>query len=33
MENHPKKYKLSPQFAKVLGIEEETRLRIVGALW
>jgi chromatin remodeling complex protein RSC6 len=33
VENHPKKYKLSPQLSKILGIEEETRLRIIGALW
>ena len=33
IENHPKKYKLSPKLAKVLGIEEESRLRIIGALW
>jgi chromatin remodeling complex protein RSC6 len=33
LEHNPKKYRLSPTLAKVLGIEEESRLRIVGALW
>ena len=33
LENNPKRYKLSPALAKVLGIEEESRLRIIGALW
>eukprot|EP00347_Sterkiella_histriomuscorum_P018284 403346097 len=33
VENNPKKYRLSPQLTKILGMEEETRLRIIGALW
>ena len=33
VENNPKKYRLSSQLSKVLGIEEDTRLRIIGALW
>ena len=33
--NQPKKYRLSPQLQRVLGtsIQEETRTKIVGALW
>ena len=33
VENHPKKYKVSPLLAKILGIEEESRLKIIGCLW
>lgn len=33
LEHNPKKYKLSAQLSKVLGIEEDSRLRIIGALW
>ena len=34
-DNQPKKYRLSPQLQRVLGtaIQEETRTKIVGALW
>lgn len=31
--HHPKKFRLSPTLAKVLGVAEETRANIVGALW
>mmetsp|Transcript_38516 Transcript_38516/g.28362 ORF Transcript_38516/g.28362 Transcript_38516/m.28362 type:complete len:147 (+) Transcript_38516:252-692(+) len=33
LESNPKKYRLSPELADILGIQEETRLRIIGALW
>jgi len=33
VEHNPKKYRLSPQLQRVLGIEEDSRLRIIGALW
>lgn len=33
MDHQPKKFKLSPQLQKVLGIQEESRTKIVGALW
>ena len=31
--NHPKKYRLSPTLQKILGLQCETRSKIVGALW
>jgi hypothetical protein len=34
LENNPKRYRVSPQLSRVLGgIEEVTRLQVVGALW
>jgi len=33
LQSHPKRFKLSPRLSEVLGIEEETRIRIIGALW
>jgi len=34
LENNPKRYKLSPNLSRVLGgIEEASRLQIIGALW
>jgi SWIB/MDM2 domain len=34
LENNPRRYRVSPQLSKVLGgIEETTRLQLIGALW
>lgn len=33
VENHPQKYRLSDHLAKVLVFHEETRVRVVAALW
>lgn len=33
IEESPKRFALSDALQKVLGIEEETRMRVVGALW
>lgn len=33
LDSFPKRFKVSPQLVNVLGIEEDSRMRIVGALW
>ena len=33
MDNSPKKFTLSKKLQSVLGVEEDTRARIVAALW
>ena len=33
LENNPRKYRLSAQLSKILGMEEDTRLRVLGAMW
>ena len=32
-DNNPKKFKLHKSLAEILGIEEDTRVNIIGALW
>lgn len=31
--HHPKKFKLSTDLQKILGVKEETRAKVVAALW
>ena len=33
LENSPKKFVLSPQLSSILGIEEETRAKVISGLW